>query len=232
MVALNSSPQTIEVPGLAEARRHEAELRDRAFTPLTPLIAGIPVRPFCLRHLLALDYLKNGFVVECQFERPSERVAHAVQFLGIVSTLCELEAGPFFELRFRLRRFLARRFIRRVLKNNAEQVFTDIARYLLDALYDAPKGGQASQKQWRALATASFMATLMDDMVAAGYTWTEEAVFNIPLVRLWQYWRCALKRLNPDLTIPNPSDRLADDYIAKLNAARAAEAAGEKDSHA
>ena len=232
MVAPHHDLECIEIPGLAEARRYEAELRDRAFTPLTPQIAGIPVRPFCLRHLLALDFLKNGFIVECQFERPGEKVAHAVQFLGIVSTLCDLDAGPFFELRFYFQRYRARRFIRRVLKNDSDQVFTDIARYLSEALYDAPKGGSASQKQWRALATASFMATLMDNMVAAGYAWSEEAIFNLPLVRLWQYWRCALKRLNPELTIPNPSDRLADEFIAKLNADRASAAASAKDSHA
>lgn len=235
MVAPNNSLEYLEVPGLAEARQKEALLRDRAFLPIEPAIAGIPVKPFCLRHLLALDYLKNGFVVPCQFERPSERVAHAIQFLGIVSPLSDIAPGAFLGLRVWFRGYIARRFIRRVLKASAAEVFTGIAAYLDEAFYDCPRRAPGSSSQFSQIASASFMASMVDDLIGAGYAWSEEAIFNLPLVRLWQYWRMSLKRLDPDLTMSNPSDRLSDEYIARLNAERAASAALpqiQKDSHA
>lgn len=212
----------LEIPGLAEARQREAEIRDRAFLPIPLSLAGIPVRPFCLRHLLTLDYLRNGFVVPCIFERPSEQVAHALQFIGIVSTLSDLPAGPFFELRLRFRKMVAMRAIRRACKHNADEVFAAIKSYVDEAMYDFPK---ASERSRRTVATACFMASYIDDLVGAGYSFSEEELFALPLSRLSQYWRMSRRRLNPDLTLPNPSDALADQFIARLNAEAAARAA-------
>jgi hypothetical protein len=210
------------VPGLAEARARECEIRDRAFLPIPQKLAGIPVRPFCLRHLLTLDYLRNGFVVPCIYERPGERVAHALQFIGIVSTLSDLPAGPFFELRLRIRRFIAMRAVRRAIRHNADDVFAAIKAYIDEAMYDCPR---SSGQGRRTAPTACFLASYVDDLVGAGYPFSEEEIFTLPLSRLFQYWRMSRRRLDPELTLPNPSDALADQYIARLNAEAAAKAA-------
>jgi hypothetical protein len=210
------------VPGLAEARQKEAALRDRAFLPIELSIAGIPVRPFSLRLLLTLDYLKNGFVVPGIFERPSEKVAHALQLILIVSTLSEVPAGPFFGLRVRIRKFMAMRAVRRALRHNADDVFRQIDDYIEEALYDCPRSTGANNHR---VATACFLAGYVDDFYAAGYQFTEEELFTLPLARLFQYWRAALKRRDPEMTLPNPSDALADQHIAKINAEAAARAA-------
>ena len=220
-------PDYLEVPGLAEARQKEAELRDRAFLPVGQKIAGIPVRPFCLRHLLMLDYLRNGFVVPCVFERPSEKVAHALQFIGIVSVLGEVPAGPLFGLRVRIRKFTSMRALRRALRCNADEVFSQIADYIEAALYDCPRPSGDAR---RSPATACFLASYVDDLYAAGYHFTEEEIFTLPLARLFQYWRTSLKRRDPDLALANPSDALADRFIAKLNAEAAARAACAKEA--
>jgi hypothetical protein len=212
----------LEIPGLAEARQREAEIRDRAFLPIPQKLAGIPVRPFCLRHLLTLDYLRNGFVVPCLFERPSERVAHALQFIGIVSTLSDLPAGPFFELRLRIRKFFAMRAVRRAIRCNADEVFAAIKTYIDEAMYDCPKSSGDGR---RSVPTACFLASYVDDLAGAGYPFSEEEIFTLPLSRLFQYWRMSRRRLDPDLTLPNPSDALADQHIARLNAVAAANAA-------
>lgn len=229
MVAPINRLQVLEVPGLAEARRRETEIRDRAFFPMQITIAGIPVRPFTLNHQIALEHLKNVFVVGGMFERPSERVAHAIQFIGIVSPICDVPPGMFFELRCRYRAFVARRFVRRLLSKNANEVCTGIRTYLDEALYDSPGAGEPSESGVHRVPEASFVASLIDDFYAAGYPFSTEDVLNMPMARLWQFWRLAIKRVHEEDTLGNPSDKIEMEHLAAVNAAAAAHSREGKD---
>lgn len=204
----------IEVPGLAEARQREHDLRNLAFLPIGEEIAGIPVKAYTPYHLLALDAVKNGFVVPCTFERESERAAHALQFLWFVSTEYRIPTGKLDTLWMRWRRY---RFTKRTAKVNAFAVFDGIAKYLDEALMDCP-GSSQSNSGVRQVGHASFMASIVDMLYGAGYPWSEAEILNTPFRRIWQYLRLSMKRLDPECTLSNPSDRLASAYIAKLNA--------------
>jgi len=109
----------VEVPGLAEARRRERQIRENAFLDLPQWICGIPVRHFTLRHLLILDQLRNGFVVPCEFERSSEKVAHALQFIWVCSFWYGVPKNVW---QWALMRFRRWQFIRTAKKLNAEKV--------------------------------------------------------------------------------------------------------------
>lgn len=215
MVAL----PTVEIPGLREAQRHEQELRDLPFLDIPEAIAGIPVRAFTLRDLVALDAMKNAHVVPFIFESELERVVQAMQFVWFMSTARRVPTS--WLGRFWMSGRQAR-FVRRVSRMNSAVVFDGIKAYLADAWYDNPYGGSGESS---AVLKASFVVYIVDHFYAAGYPWTEADILDMPVKRLWQYVRVSGKRLDPQSPLVNPSDRIANAFIAQRNAAKAADKA-------
>ena len=130
----------VEIPGLAEARRREADRRDFAFLGIPESIMGVKVRPLSPRLLLVLDRLKNGFVVPCTFESSAERCAHAKQFLWVISYEYRVPVGFVDYCLMRFRRY---RFGKRIDRLNGFDLFTSISAYIEDAFADcirAPEG--------------------------------------------------------------------------------------------
>lgn len=214
--------RTVEIPGLREALIREQELRDLPFLDLPEDIAGIPVRVFTLRDLIALDLMKNAHVVRYRFESEIERITQAQQFLWFMSAGYRVPRGWLDYLWMCARR---ERFSRRVMRMNSKAVFDGIDHYLAEAFYDNPYGGEGGG----AALKASYAVYLIDQLCAAGYSWSEREILDMPIKRLWQYLRISMKRLDPKAPITNRSDKLANDYIAQRNAARAAER--EKEAH-
>jgi hypothetical protein len=203
---------TIQIPGFAESIRRERELRDKAFLDLEEFICGVPVKPFCLRHLRVLDQLKNGFVVPFIFERPSEKVAHALQFLWICGRHYRIPKNT---MEFLFMRWRRRRFIRRTARLNSGEMFAGIQSYVSDAFFDSPS---SNSKGEYVPSYASYLVHVVDSLYAAGHPLSEAQIMDMPLARVFQYLRVARKRLYPESALVNPSDKLAVDHIAKLNA--------------
>lgn len=215
----------VEIPGLRDAIRREQELRDFSFLGFPEDIAGIPVRPYTLRDLLALDAMKNGFVVDYVFESELERVVQAMQFLWFMSTSHRLPRN--WPDRFWMS-WRQARFIHRVSKMNAEVVISGVEAYLKEAWYDNP---YSSDGDTSSTLKASFVVYIIDLLYSAAYPWTEREILAMPVKKLWQYVRIATNRLDPKQPLANRSDRLAVDFIAKQDAV-AAGAAGKEVRHA
>jgi len=207
--------QTVEIPGYAEAVRRESRLRDTAFLDGLEMVCNEEVRPLCLQTLIWLEQARNGFVIPCKFDDDAEMLAHAVELLYFSTPGFKPPATP----RFRFwRAFIdgAREqvFMRRVLRSNEPQeVVSGVSEWIQDAFMDAPAGG--GKNEVRAPTYASHPAYIVDKFAAAGLPFTYNEILNMPLRRLWQHWRLAVKRLH-DMPISNPSDELAVDYLAKV----------------
>jgi hypothetical protein len=210
MVANKDGSSFVEIPGLAEAQRREQELRDQAFLPVCEEIAGVEVRPFTPAHLLALDAMKNGFVVPCIFDRESERVAHAIQFLWVVSPEYKVPSGMAEWIRLD---GVRAKFVQRVAGAVGEDVFKGIRSYLADAFYDLNSAGTSSNSPQY----FSYVASIIDALCGAGYAWSEEQILSTPFKRLAQYLRASQRRLKPDGALANPSDKISVDYISEMN---------------
>lgn len=199
----------VEVPGLSEARRRERAIRESAFIDVPHWICDIPVRAFTLRHLLILDQLKNGFIVPCEYERPSERVAHALQFIWVCSAWYTVPTSYLQLLWMRYQRW---KFIRHAERLPALAVFASIEAYQADAFYDGPK---MMPGEPTGISYFCYIVGIVDALYAAGYPWSEQQILDMPLARLWQYHSLAQHRRFPDVPLSNPSDRVAVEFIQK-----------------
>jgi hypothetical protein len=205
----------LEIPGYAEELLREERIRASAWLEvcaLTGEIAGIPVRPLTPRLLILLEEVHSGFVVPFDFDSPAELAIEAARFVWVVSTAYEFPRGPLHRLILSWRR---RRFIARIYK--ARGVIEGIKTYLDEAFYDAPAGPADAAKAKR-MACVAWPTAIIDLLYSAGYTFTRNEMLDTPFKILWQQYKLALHRLNPDMPLANPSDAYAVRYIEQLNA--------------
>ena len=94
-----------------------------------------------------------------------------------------------------------------------------------ETFFDCPFRGEGDTKIAHSHPTIG--ASVIDVMAAAGYAWSKDDILDTPLKQVWQICRLAIKRLNPEAAVPNPSDILKVEEVARMNRERAAAMKGQ-----
>ncbi len=187
-----------DIPGYREeiekARSLEAELRERAFLGVRREVCGVDVcdiTPRRLSYLLAVDcaFISGGRI-------SPEDVA---LFLWVLS--------PKFKPGSKWRRWL---FVRGLRSLPFERCVREICEFVDDQFMDSPSGGGGE-------AYVSFQASLVN-VVASEYGWSERAVMDCPIPRLYQYLRAIQRNHDPRAILFNHrADRARANAIRKYH---------------
>jgi len=183
-----------EIPGYREAVNREASNRELAFLPFPLPICGIQIRHLNARHHTLLVGCGNRFVVGGLARR--EDVAMFLWFLSP-------EYAPGTAARDA--------WLKRALhKLDFNQATDEIREYLEAVLQDWPaSGGGGGGKSYFAP-----IASLVD-LLASQYGWSDEAILEMPLRRVFQYCRAIEARLNPKAVQFNRSDKLVGEWLKR-----------------
>ncbi len=201
----------VEIPGYAEALRREDSLRRKAWTDTHRDICGVKVRQLTFRDVEQLTELRNGFFAPWRFETDQEFLGHCTQLVWWLSD-CKKPTG---NETFIGRAILAaqiQRLCRHVIQD-PKRLAKEVADMIADTFEDAPKSGSNSAG---AAPVAGGIAYIADTLAAGGYRFTMQEVLDMPLVQLFQLLRLVRRRLY-DEKPTNTSDKIATDYLAKLN---------------
>lgn len=221
---LDATPQRIEIPGLADAVAHERLVRDAAFLPIRENIAGYEVLPMTVRHIAILS-MANSPLLYGAIPSP----AQLAQFLWAVSpqfspdnvgaarrgfiTRCR-EFTPataptfFFKLRKRSWELANAKKLKR-----AAEIIDACHKYVFEALQDKPPRARKVGVEPDYYSDACwFCATL-----AREFGWSEEAILNMPLKRVFQYINLIRRFHDPKALLFNPSESVANAWIAEQN---------------
>jgi hypothetical protein len=187
----------LPIPGYAEAVRRENLSRLAAFVPgATDRLCGFDVRPLTARHVCFLGLADNGFVGGGATIEPED----VSQFLWVVSVGFSPDEG---------RRDA---FVKRTVSLSFVQSVREIEDWIEDAYGDAPGTAEGSRSP------VSWVAALVDRF-ASEYGWTDQAILDIPLARLWQYFRCIQIRKSSGKGGPifiNRSDKIRADWLLTI----------------
>jgi hypothetical protein len=204
--------ETVQVPGYADAVRKEARLRDTAFLDALEIVCGIEVVPMSLRRLIWLEQARNGFVVPCRFDNEDEMLAHALQVVYFCRPSFKVPTTPMYSFWRAFRDGVGQHvFFRKALRSGApEVIIKEVEEWLADAFMDSPAGSSEGVPQ---ASYASYPAYIVDKFGEAGLTFTYSEIMDMPLRRLWQHYRMALRRVN-DAKLTNPSDEIRANFVA------------------
>jgi len=182
-----------QIPGLGAAIEQERFVRDSSFLSLPEVIGGVDVQPMTLRHIIALSSVGSPFIAGGH--ATPEAVAQFVLLL----------AKPTGWL-------AKRRLLKRIAKMDYDETIAEIKAFMDEAFQDSPasSGGRTQASYY------SFAASLVD-VFGKEYSWTESAVLDTPIKRLFQYLNVIRKRNNPEAIMFNPSDRVRGEYLAVIN---------------
>ena len=183
-----------DIPGYREAVKRENDIRDASFLDLTTSICGVEIRQMTPRDLLILDGIGNPLMYG---GLPSP--AELADFLWKLS--------PLYKENARLRRYLFGVTIR---KMNFIAAVQACRRYVDDTFQDSPASSGASAPY------VSWCAHLVVN-ISTETGWSEAAILNTPLKRLFQYLKAIRRRDNPQAPMHNPSDKIRGDYIRLLH---------------
>ena len=203
--------QTVEIPGLREAIKREAHVRDTSFLDGLELVCGVEVCPLSLRRLIWLEQAHNGFVVPWRFDDDQEYLAHALQVLYFCTPQFAPPQTPRFGFWGAFMQGVRQdRFFKKALRHGKPEIIVkEINGWLGDAFMDSPTGSGSVGHA----AYASYPAYVVDRFAEACLPFTYDQIMDMPLRRLWQFWRIAAKRIN-DVSLTNPSDDIATKYLA------------------
>lgn len=205
--------QTVEIPGLREAIQRESRVRDLAFLDGLEIVCGVEVYPLSLRRLLWLEQARNGFIVPCRFESDDEYLAHALQVVYFCTPGFRIPTSPKVSFWSVFRdNYRQQGFFRKALRSGSPEVIVkEIEDWLAEAFMDSPAVGGSNEVA--SPSYASYPAHIVDKFASAGLTFTYDEIMDMPLKRLWQHWRIAVRRVD-EVTLTNPSDDLATKVIA------------------
>lgn len=205
--------ETVEIPGFREAIKRENHVRDTSFLEGRYLLCGVEVEPLSLRRLIWLENAHNGFVVPWDWDDDGETFAHAIQFLYFVRPdyLPPMSPRESFWQSFRAG-WKEQRFINRMARKNRNEVIAELSAFIKDAFMDGPKGGGGGEVMPPRY--VSYPVHIVDLFSEAGMTFSYTEIMDMPLARLWQFYRIAAKRIN-GATLTNPSDEIAVNHLAK-----------------
>ena len=206
---------TVEIPGYADALRKEARIRDTAFLDGLEIVCGVEVVPLSLRRLVWLEQAHNGLIVPWRWDSDQELLAHSLQVLYFCTPRFSPPASPRYSF---LRSFrdgmMYQAFFRKTLRSGTPEVIVkEIETWLSEAFMDSPAGGGSNEIPGPSY--ASYPAYVVDKFAEAGLPFSYDEILDMPLRRLWQFWRVALRRLH-DATLTNPSDLLAVNHLAEV----------------
>lgn len=205
--------ETVEVPGLREAIKRESRVRDTAFLDGAEIVCGVEAHPLSLRRLIWLEQAHNGFVVPWRFESDQEVLGHALQLVYFCTPRFSPPKSPKFIFWESFRDGMRQQaFFRKALRAGTPEVIVkEIEAWLADAFMDSPAGG--GNNEVKGSSYASYPAYVVDLFAAAGLQFSYDEIMDMPLRRLWQHWRVAVKRLH-GATLTNPSDELVTNHLA------------------
>lgn len=203
--------QFVEIPGFREALRNESDVRRKAWCHTHDSIAGVRVRLLTLRDIVLLEEMQNGFFAPWRFDDDAEYLAHCAQLVWWLSDFPK----PALDSRRALQPLVAyhRTRLIRYLAARPAELSAGVRQYLHTSFLDAPKGGGGGT------AIAAAPAYVMDSLAAAGFGMPADDVLDMPVIKLWQLLRLAVRRVY-GIPATNDSDRLACDYLATLNPQR------------
>ena len=181
-----------QIPGLRAAIEQEQLVRDSSFLELPESVCGFDVSPLTLRHVLALEAIGSPFICGGQ-PLPHDFAA----FLLTVKPA---------------RGFARWNMLRRLGQVEYGQAFEEISGFIGDAMQDSPGGAEV---QGDYVSYYSFGASFVD-CLAKEYGWSEAAILDMPLKRLFQYLK-VISRRNGETTFFNPSDKVRGKWLAQLN---------------
>lgn len=221
MVDSTSDSQIVELAGYGEVLQRERQIRADAFATAAEVrlnpqrIGGIAVKPLTLGLLIFLERARAAYVSSWRFDSGLELAVESSRFVWLVSRLCEEPRGRWHIATLFVRRWLVSRHLAKRV-----DVVDGIKEYLDAGFYDAPKGGGSKSSGEAPRSFCHYVALIVDTLVAAGYSFTEDQIMDLPLARLWQYYNLACHRLDPKKPRSNPSDNYAVQMIEERNRAR------------
>jgi hypothetical protein len=201
-----------------DAVRRERAARDESFIGTLEDIAGEPVLPMTLRHYHMLTQMKNGYVVPCKFESDPEALAHAHQFVWVVSRAFrwpEQVTGGFLDTLKDKR--AQKKLQERLLRIDPLTLCRAVVKYMDDSFFDSPGYGQKSSAGGSSALTqpvASVIAYFADLFAAGGYCMSIREVMDMPLKQVWQFERLIAQRVYSKPALSN-SEQIAADAISK-----------------
>ena len=209
--------QTVEIPGLREARKREARVRDTAFLDGLEMVCGVEVTPLSLRRLIWLEHARNGLIVPCKFDSDEELLAHSLQLVYFCTPKFSPPASPVMSFWRTFRDGMKyHSFFQKALRSGTPEVLVkEVRDWVSDSFMDAPTGG--GNNEVMPPSYASYPAYIVDKFAEAGLPFSYSEIMDMPLRRLWQHWRVAMRRVN-DTTLTNPSDDLATKFVAGVKA--------------
>jgi len=197
---------------LAQAKRIEDTLRERAFLPVPESINGVTVKELTLRHLNILFQIRSPFLVGGQ-----PQIEDVGTFLWVVSpqysTQPEIILLPFWrrfwlKVRRRLPPTVREVFMAELVLHPRWHLFSRaIGRYLDRAFMDRPPSVEGSGKK----IAASYAAGALHKILSA-YGGDDELWLDKPIRRLFQYGKWIDAENDPKMPQFNP---LQDRIIAK-----------------
>lgn len=204
--------ETVEIPGLREAIKREARVRDTAFLDGHEIVCGVEIVPLSLRRLIWLEQAHNGLVVPWKWDSDAELFSHAVSFLYFLRPDYRPPFSPkeTFWQSFRSG-WKEQLFLGRFNKTDRKAMIDEINDWIADSFMDAPSGGG---NEVTPASYASYPVYLIDLFAEAGLTFTYSEIMDMPLARLWQFWRIASRRVH-QTKLTNASDALAVEHLAK-----------------
>ncbi len=206
--------EKVQVPGLREAIQRETRIRDTAFLDGLEIVCGVEVVPLSLRRLIWLEQAQNGFIVPFRFDSDEEFLSHALQVVYFCTPKFSIPESPRVGLWSVFREnYRQQGFFRKALRSGTpEVVIKEVEVWIKDAFMDAPNGGSDGVNS---PSYASYPAYVMDKLAEAGLSFSFDEIMDMPLRRLWQHWRVAVRRID-HVTLTNPSDDLATKVIAEV----------------
>jgi hypothetical protein len=164
------------IPGYAKALALEEELRGFAFLDLPQAVCGVPLKAPTLRQAIALINIRSPFFVGGR--KGGADVAAFLWFLSPGYNPADRPARA--------------KFLHRIARKRLGTCIRQIDRFLDDVMLDAPP----TQEGPRTTPFVNFAARLVETF-AVEYGWSESAVLDLPLPRLFQYLRLIELRRNP-----------------------------------
>ncbi len=184
-----------EIPGYKEAVAQETFNRDASFLDLTETVGGVELRSMTLLDFLRLDIAKSPFL------------HGGIPTATDIAVFC-WALSPGYDQQNHSARHKYVKTLRRLLYAD---IVPAIERYIDETFADAPGGAGIA-----GIPITSWLAGMVDS-IASQYHWSEQMILKLPLKRLFQYRRLISKRMNPQSTFFNPSDKVRGAWLNRLN---------------
>lgn len=179
-----------QIPGLREAIETEQHIRDTSFLDLPESVCGFDVNPLTLRHVLMLGAVGSPFL----------RGGHPLP----------VDVGAFLIIVGDWRGFSKWSNLRKLGRVSFRESVEQVDCFVKESFQDSP-----AESGIESVSYYSFAASIVD-VFAKEYGWTEQAILNTPVKRLFQYLK-AISRRNGEKTFFNPSDKVRGDWLREVN---------------